>query len=84
VYDPAVRKLPPEFDAVTIAQDAPGAIAGAAAVVLATEWPEFRELRAEDFTVGMEGRLVLDPASFLPTAVREDPALTILSIGRHA
>jgi UDPglucose 6-dehydrogenase len=84
VYDPAVRKLPPEFDAVTIAQDAPGAIAGAAAVVLATEWPEFRELRAEDFTVGMAGRLVLDPASFLPTAVREDPALTILSIGRHA
>ncbi len=84
VYDPAVRKLPPEFDAVTIAQDAPGAIAGAAAVVLATEWPEFRELRAEDFTVEMAGRLVLDPASFLPTAVREDPALTILSIGRHA
>jgi UDPglucose 6-dehydrogenase len=84
VYDPAVRQLPPEFGTVTIAQDAPGAIAGAAAVVLATEWPEFRELRAEDFTRGMEGRLVLDPASFLPTAVREDPALTILSIGRHA
>ena len=83
VYDPAVRKLPPEFGAVTIALDAPGAVAGAAAVVLATEWPEFRELRAEDFTVGMAGRLVLDPASFLPTAVREDPALTILSIGRH-
>jgi len=84
VYDPAVRKLPPEFDVVTIAADAPGAIAGAAAVVLATEWPEFLELRAEDFIRGMEGRLVLDPASFLPTAVREDPALTILSIGRHA
>jgi UDPglucose 6-dehydrogenase len=84
VYDPAVRKLPAEFGAVTIAADASGAITGAAAVVLATEWPEFRELRAEDFTRGMEGRLVLDPASFLPTAVREDPALTILSIGRHA
>ena len=84
VYDPAVRKLPPEFGAVTIAADAPSAITGAAAVVLATEWPEFRELRAVDFTRGMEGRLVLDPASFLPAAVREDPALTILSIGRHA
>jgi UDPglucose 6-dehydrogenase len=84
VYDPAVRKLPSGFGAVTIAANALGAIAGAAAVVLATEWPEFRELRAEDFTRGMEGRLVLDPASFLPAAVREDPALTILSIGRHA
>src|ERR1700722_3855610 len=84
VYDPAVRQLPPEFGAVTIAADAPSAITGAAAVVLATEWPEFRELRAEDFTRGMEGRLVLAPASFVPAAVREDPALTILSIGRHA
>jgi UDPglucose 6-dehydrogenase len=84
VYDPAVRKLPSEFGAVTIALDAPGAITGAAAVVLATEWPEFRELRAEDFTRGMEGRLVLDPASLLKAAVHEDPALTILSIGRPA
>jgi hypothetical protein len=72
------------FGAVTIAQDAPGAIKGAASVVLATGWPEFREFRAEDFTRGMAGRLVLDPASLLSPAVREDPALTILSIGRHA
>ena len=84
VYDPAVRKLPSEFAAATMASDAADATAGATAVVLATEWPEFRELRAEHFTQGMDGRLVLDPAAFLPPAVREHPDLTILSIGRHA
>jgi UDPglucose 6-dehydrogenase len=83
VYDPAVRKLPSEFSAATISGDAAGAIAGAAAVVLATEWPDFRRLRAEDFTLTMAGRLVLDPAALLPPAVREDPGLTILSIGRN-
>ena len=83
VYDPAVRNLPAEFAAATMSGDATGAIAGAAAVVLATEWPDFKILRAEDFTRGMAGRLVLDPAAFLPPAVREDAGLTILSIGRN-
>jgi UDPglucose 6-dehydrogenase len=83
VYDPAVRNLPSEFSAATMAGDAAGAITGAAAVVLATEWPDFKTLRAEDFS-RMQGRLVLDPASFLPPAVRDDTSLTILSIGRHA
>jgi UDPglucose 6-dehydrogenase len=85
VFDPAVRKLPDEFRArVILADDAKGAIAGAAAVVVATEWPEFRELAAEDFTAGgMDGRLVLDPAALLSPSVPKDPALTVISIG-HA
>jgi UDPglucose 6-dehydrogenase len=84
-YDPAVRKLPEEFDrAVTIAGDAAGAITDAAAVVLATEWPEFGTLRAADFTRNMDGRLILDPTAFLPAEIRNDPALTVLSIGRVA
>ncbi len=84
-YDPAVRKLPGEFgSSVTIATDAAAAVTGAAAVVLATEWPEFRKLRGEDFTRNMKGRLILDPTAFLPVEVRNDPALTVLSIGRVA
>ena len=82
VYDPAVRKLPDEFrSGVTIASDAKGAIAGAAAVVVATEWPQFRELNAEDFTGGMDGHVVLDPGAFLSPTIPKDPALTVLSIG---
>ena len=80
-YDPAVRKLPDELHSgVTMADDARGAIAGAAAVVLATEWPQFRELAAHDFTGMMDGRLVLDPGAFL-SPIRKDPALTVVSIG---
>jgi UDPglucose 6-dehydrogenase len=85
VYDPAVRRLPDEFrSGVVIADDAKGAIAGAAAVVVATEWPQFRELIAEDFTRGMDGHLVLDPAAFLSPDIPRDPALTVISIGRGA
>jgi UDPglucose 6-dehydrogenase len=85
VNDPAVRKLPDEFrSGVTMATDAKGAIAGAAAVVVATEWPQFRELIAKDFTDGMDGHLVLDPAAFLSPDISKDPALTVVSIGRAA
>ncbi len=80
-YDPAVRKLPEELRAgVTMADDARAAIAGAAAVVLASEWPQFRELAAHDFTRLMDGRLVLDPGAFLAPMLR-DAALTVVSIG---
>lgn len=80
-YDPAVRTLPGELDtAITLAKDARDAMRNAAAVVVATEWPEFRELNPDDFTLGMAGSLILDPATFL-TSIRNHPALTVLSIG---
>jgi UDPglucose 6-dehydrogenase len=82
VYDPAVRKLPEEFrSGVIIADDAKGAIAGAVAVVVATEWPQFRELVGEDFASAMKGHLVLDPGAFLSPTVRKDATLTVVSIG---
>jgi hypothetical protein len=37
-------------------------------------------LSADDFTHGMAGSLILDPAAFL-TSIRNHPALTVLSIG---
>ena len=80
-FDPAVRTLPGELDtAITLAKDARDALQNADAVVVATEWPEFRELSADDFTQRMAGRLILDPAAFL-TSIRNHPDLTVLSIG---
>ena len=67
-----------------MADNAQGAIAGAAAVVVATELPEFRELVVEDFTGRMDGRLVLDPAAFLSPSIPNNPALAVISIGRAA
>ncbi len=85
VYDPAVRKLPEEFrSGVIAADDAKGAITGAAAVVVATEWPQFRELAADDFTSAMRGRLILDPGAFLSPPLRKNPGLTVVSIGSPA
>jgi UDPglucose 6-dehydrogenase len=70
-YDPVAedeaRKLIPGVDFKPSASEA---VAGADAVVLVTEWPEFGELDFADVAASMRGRLVVDGRNFLdPDAV---------------
>ena len=81
-FDPMVQAAPSDICAqVTLAPSAPGAMMGAAAVVIATEWPQFRALTAEDFVTNMDGNLVVDPGRFLAPALAHDPRLKVVSIG---
>jgi UDPglucose 6-dehydrogenase len=70
-YDPVAeaeaRKL---IQGVDFKPSAREAVAGADAVVLVTEWPEFGELDFDDVAAAMRGRLVVDGRNFLdPDAV---------------
>ncbi len=71
-YDPIAqheaRKL---MGGVEFADDAPGALKGADACVIVTEWPEFAELDWAVVAEQMSGRLVIDGRNFVdPDAVR--------------
>jgi len=71
-YDPIAeaeaRKL---MGGVDFADDALGAVAGADAVVIVTEWPEFAELDWSVAAERMPDRLVIDGRNFVdPEAVR--------------
>ncbi len=71
-YDPVAeaeaRKL---MGGVEFADDALGAVSGADAVVIVTEWPEFAELDWAAVAERMPGRLVIDGRNFVdPEAVR--------------
>jgi len=84
-FDPAVRSLPAEFDgAVTLTSDARSALAGASAAIVATEWPEFQRLSADDFALTMERRLIIDPGRFLHPAIVQDARIEVISIGTAA
>jgi UDPglucose 6-dehydrogenase len=81
-FDPVVRSLPAEFGgAVTLAADARSALTGASAAVVATEWPQFSGLSADDFALTMQGRLIIDPGRFLHPAIARDARLDVISIG---
>jgi UDPglucose 6-dehydrogenase len=63
--DPAVKALPEGLHAAQLSADVEVALAGADALVVATEWPEFASLTPCVIQTKMRRALVLDQARFL-------------------
>ncbi len=82
-FDPAVRALPPELSGkMRLCASAAEALGGADLAVLATEWPEFRQLAAVDFTGAMRRARVVDTGWFLAGALAAAPGLAYVAPGR--
>ncbi len=81
-HDPAVVELPADAPAVRLCATPGEALAGADLAVIATAWPEFRTLRADDFVGAMRRAAVLDPAWFLADALARDARVTYIAPGR--
>jgi UDPglucose 6-dehydrogenase len=65
VFDPKVSRLPdPLGSALTVASSAGAVFVGSEAVVLATEWPEFRELDFATLVRSMKRALLVDQNAF--------------------
>ena len=85
-FDPAVTSLPSELSRqITLCESWQQAVQGAEAVLVATEWPEFRALTATEL-VQAAGRipLVLDASGFLDKTLGKDSQLRYLTVGRAA
>ncbi|HYU57558.1 MAG TPA: UDP-glucose/GDP-mannose dehydrogenase family protein [Actinomycetota bacterium] len=82
-YDPVVKAIPEELDgSIELVADPISAARGAEAVVLVTEWPEFRGLDLEALGAVMRERLLLDGRNYLdPEAVRA-AGFTYVGVGR--
>lgn len=85
VWDPAVPSLPPELsDVVERCASPEQALRGAAAAVVATEWPALAAIRAEDVLALMAQPIVLDASRFLEAQLGSDPRIRYVSVGRTA
>jgi UDPglucose 6-dehydrogenase len=78
-FDPAVRVVPPGVDA---APDALSAAAGADAVIVATEWPEFAALDPVRVAAAMRGTLVVDARNLLDREAVAAAGLRYRGMGR--
>jgi UDPglucose 6-dehydrogenase len=79
-FDPAVRALPDDLAAIDLADDVDGALAGADVAILATPWPEFKELTAVQLVRTMAQPRLIDQAGFLPH-LADDPRLVYVRVG---
>lgn len=82
VHDPAVKLLPPELSALTRVATPVDAARGADALVVATEWSEYRHVSADDLASVLRGRLVLDANGYLGTMLGADTRFRLVSVGR--
>jgi UDPglucose 6-dehydrogenase len=83
-FDPAAMEgakpmLPAE---VTFARDAPDAVKGADALVLITEWNEFRALAPDRLSALMRGRVVVDLRNVFDPKAMRDAGFAYHGIGR--
>ncbi len=81
-FDPAVKALPKELGAVSLAPDMGRALAGADAVVVCTEWPHFRQAEWQKMVPSMRGRTFVDANRFLDKELKSIAGIEHLSVGR--
>jgi UDPglucose 6-dehydrogenase len=81
VHDPAVRQLPSDLKSrVTQAEDPLAALNGAHALVVSTEWPEYKKISPDVVSAAAPGIVVLDPNRFL-SAFATDRRLRYMAVG---
>jgi UDPglucose 6-dehydrogenase len=81
-YDPSISQLPAELAGfINIKASIGDALQAVDAVVISTEWPQFRDLTAEEFMVNVKHPLVLDPGGFVSKNLAVDPRIQYFSVG---
>jgi UDPglucose 6-dehydrogenase len=81
-FDPAVKQLPSELAAITLAPDLAAAVAHSKAAVVCTEWPAFRDADWAKFVPTMAQPVFVDANRFLEKALASLPGVELISVGR--
>ncbi len=81
-FDPAIKKLPTESPAITLAPDLLAALTGAEAVAVCTEWPQFRLADWPKIIPQMRQPVFVDANRFLEKELKNVPGVEHLSVGR--
>lgn len=81
-HDPVVKTLPPELARkLELCATPTGALEGADALVIATEWPEYRSLSTDTIVSVMNSLWVLDANRFLLNTLGADPRIHYVAVG---
>jgi len=81
-FDPAVKSLPKELSAVSLAAGVDGALNGADAAVICTEWPQFRQADWPKIVPAMKQPVFVDANRFLEKELKSIAGVEHLSVER--
>jgi UDPglucose 6-dehydrogenase len=81
-HDPVVRSLPRNLEPhVQLCATPVAAARGARALVVGTEWPEYRSVDATSIVEAMASQTVLDAGSFLKATLGNDSRIHYVTVG---
>ncbi len=81
-HDPSVSALPRELASVVLASSPLQALESASALVVATPWPAYQEVKADDLVARMRRPLVLDASRFLASTIGGHAAVEYVTVGK--
>lgn len=82
-YDPAIKQLPAELNQfIELKMSPQDAMQQAAAVIVLTEWPEFKSLAAQDFINSLINPIVIDSGAFLAKSLDHQDSIQYVTVGR--
>jgi len=81
-FDPAVKALPAELGGVSLAAELAGALAGADAVAVCTEWPQFRAADWAGLVPQLRTSVFVDANRFLDKELKGITGVEHFSVGR--
>jgi UDPglucose 6-dehydrogenase len=85
VHDPAIKVLPEGLaQKFTLHADPLTALKGAAALVVAAEWPVYQSIGADSVVAAMSVPLVIDASRFLVANLGTDPRIRYFTVGKAA
>ncbi|MEI6807839.1 MAG: nucleotide sugar dehydrogenase [bacterium] len=83
-HDPAIKTIPPELASViTLHSSALDAARGGDVLVVATEWPDYRQINAAEVVAAMRSATVVDATRFLARTLGADDRIEYVAVGRQ-
>jgi len=81
-YDPAVKSLPDPLAAIKLCSSPIEAVRGADALVVATEWPDFRAVVTDEVLSSLRKPLVIDANGFLAASLGSSAGVIYVVVGK--
>lgn len=81
-HDPVVKCLPDSLaEKIQLSENMDRVMDGSEALVVATEWPDYKKIQANQIVEEMKNPLVVDPNRYLFSALGLDPRLSYIAVG---
>ena len=81
-HDPVVKSLPENLTSIHLCTAPEEALKNASALVIATEWPDYRQIDPGIFVLQMALPLILDPNAFISRILKDTLAIQYVSVGK--